>query len=404
MKIPTLKETPIRKSYDVVIVGGSMIGSSIAWWLTNNPDFDGNVLVVERDPGYEFTSTARTGSCIRHQFSNELNVKISLFGTEFIKTFKDWVGADDPDVPEIFLHEFGYLFLATEAGVDVMRKNHAVQTACGAATQLLEPDAAAEKWPYIKLDDIVLTSHNPVGEGRFDGDAMFRSWRRAARGAGVEYITNEVVDMERNGDRIANVTLQSGETVGCDVVVNASGPRAVRTAAMAGLDIPVQPMKLTTFVFSAENPPKQTVPLIIDPAGFYVCNDGPNFRTAAVAAEGGAVDYDDLDPDYDAFESVVWPRLAERIPAFEAIRVVNAWGGHYAFNTLDHNAVIGPHPEVQNFIFANGFSGHGLQQSPAVGRGVSELITHGAFRSLDLSPLGYERITEGKPFLEKNII
>ncbi|WP_457774686.1 NAD(P)/FAD-dependent oxidoreductase [Phycobium rhodophyticola] len=117
-----------------------------------------------------------------------------------------------------------------------------------------------------------------------------------------------------------------------------------------------------------------------------------------------AVDWDDFDPRYGEFEEVVWPALAERSRAFEAIKVVNQWAGHYAFNTLDHNLIVGPHTEVRNFIFANGFSGHGLQQGPAAGRGVSELITYGGFRTFDLSEVGYERVAENRPFLEKAII
>jgi glycine/D-amino acid oxidase-like deaminating enzyme len=122
----------------------------------------------------------------------------------------------------------------------------------------------------------------------------------------------------------------------------------------------------------------------------------------------GPVAYDDFTMNdaasRDIFEDKVWPALVNRIPAFERIRVTARWAGHYAYNTVDQNAIVGPHHEVGNFIYLCGFSGHGMQQAPAMGRGVAELIGHGAYRSLDLTPLGFERIVRGQPFVETAII
>jgi glycine/D-amino acid oxidase-like deaminating enzyme len=117
-----------------------------------------------------------------------------------------------------------------------------------------------------------------------------------------------------------------------------------------------------------------------------------------------AVDYTDFDMDHNIWLDKVWPAIATRIPAFEAVKVMHEWVGHYAYNTLDQNAIIGPHSEIDNFVFVNGFSGHGLQQAPAIGRGVSEFITYGAYRTLDLSPFSYTRIVEEKPLTEKAVI
>ncbi|MGI9418129.1 MAG: NAD(P)/FAD-dependent oxidoreductase [Geminicoccaceae bacterium] len=405
MRLSPIQEQPKHASYDVVIIGGAMMGSSAAWFLSSNKDFDGRVLVVERDPTYETASTSHTNSCIRQQFSTPVNIKISQFGAAFIKSFRERLG-DDPEVPHILLQSYGYMYLAAdETFAGVLRENQAIQAAHGAGTRIMTPDEIAERYPFYQLDDIVLGSHNPIDEGYFDGATMFDWWRRKARQNGVEYVTNEAVSIEREGPRITGVTLKSGETIAAGTVVNAAGPRAAVTAAMAGFDLPVEPRRRYTFIFAAEKPLDQDLPLTIDPSGVHMRSDGANYLCGCPPDDGDpAAAFDDFDMDHDIFERRLWPVLASRVPAFEAIKLLNGWVGHYAFNTLDQNAVIGPHPEAPNFIFMNGFSGHGLQQSPAMGRGVSELITYGGFRELDLSPLGYERVLEGRPMLERAVI
>ncbi len=404
MKLPTITTEPKRAAYDVVVVGGAMIGSSVAWFLSDNEDFDGTILVVERDPTYQWCSTAHTNSCMRQQFSNEINIRISQFAAEFVKNFRDYMGGD-PDVPQVPLHSFGYMYLADSEGfADVLRQNQRLQADLGAGTRLMAPDEIAETYPFYNLDGIVLGSHNPVDEGYFEGSTLFDWWRRKARQNGVEYISNEVVAMARSGDRVDSIALKSGDVISAGTVVNASGPRAMLTARMADLDVPVEPRRRYTFIFDAEDPLDRELPLTIDPSGIHVRTDGPYYLCGCPPDEDPAVDYDDFYLDHSIWESKLWPAVANRIPAFEAIKVVNSWVGHYAYNTLDQNAIIGPHPEVENFIFVNGFSGHGFQQSPAMGRGVSELITYGEFRELDLSLLGYERVVRNEPFLEKAVI
>ena len=397
---------PERTSYDVVIVGGAMYGSSVAWFLASNPDFDGSILVVERDPTYEFTSTSHTNSCIRQQFSNEINVQVSQYGAEFIKNFRSFMG-DDPRVPEVVLQSFGYMYLAdTEAFAATLRDSQAVQAACGAGTKIMSADEIKRAYPFYNVDDIVAGSHNLVDEGYFDGNTLFDWWKRSARERGAEYLTNEVVAMTRNaaGDRVESVTLKSGDVVSCGTVVNASGPRAVLTARMAGIEIPVEPRKRYTFIFDAETPLDRDLPLTIDPSGVHMRTDGAYYLAGCPPDDDPAVDYDDFDQDHGIWEEKAWPVIAMRIPQFEAIKLVNSWAGHYAFNTFDHNAILGPHTEVGNFIFVNGFSGHGFQQSPAMGRGTSELITYGEYRTLDLTPFNYARIAENRPFVEKAVI
>ncbi len=398
---------PKHDSYDVIIVGGGIMGASTAWFLTDNPDFDGRVLVVERDPTYQFASTTHTNSCMRQQFSEELNVRISQFAADFVKNLRSYMGGDER-VPELSIRSFGYMYLAdTEDFAKVLRDNIKVQHAAGAATELMTADKIKATYPFYNVDDIVLGSINRVDEGYWDGGAVFDWWRRQSRERGVEYIPNEVIAMNRNaaGTRVESVILKSGEVIACGQIVNASGPRAVETSRMIGVEIPVEPRKRYSWVFSAEKPLDQDLPLTIDPSGVHVReNGGGTYQAGGHSDIDPAVAYDDFAMDHSLWENHVWPVLAARIPQFEAIKVQSEWAGHYAYNVFDHNAIAGPHPEVTNFFFLNGFSGHGLQQSPAMGRGTAEMLTYGAYRSLDLRPFHFERIMTNSPILERAVI
>ncbi|TYO91179.1 FAD dependent oxidoreductase [Oceanicella actignis] len=245
---PGFASAPARSSYDVVIIGGAIMGSAAAWFLTRDPDFDGSVLVVERDPAYERCSTAHTNSCMRQQFSTELNVRISQFGAEFVKTLHERMGGD-PDVPRLSIRNFGYLYLAADqAFAETLRANWRVQRAAGAGTELLSPDEIAARYPFYALDDVVLGSINTRDEGWFDGAALFDQLRRGARAAGAEFVADEAAALELapSGARVEAVRLASGARVACGCVVNAAGPRAARVAAMAGIDLPVEPRKRFT--------------------------------------------------------------------------------------------------------------------------------------------------------------
>lgn len=402
-----MAQSPLHPGYDVVIVGGAIMGASTAWFLMDNPDFDGRVLVVERDPSYSACSTAHTNSCMRQQFSTELNVRISQFAAEFVKNMRQYMGNDDR-IPELGIRSFGYMYLAdTEAMAATLRTNFDVQRAAGAATRLMSAEEIKATYPFYHVDDILLGSINTVDEGYWDGATVFDWWRRQSRERGVEYIENEVVGMTRDtaGQRVASITLATGETVSCGQIVNASGPRAAHTAAMAGIHIPVEPRKRYSWVFKAEQQLDRDLPLTIDPTGVHVReNGGGTYQAGGHADIDPAVDFDDFLMDHGLWESHVWPIIATRIPQFEAVKVISEWAGHYAMNTIDHNAITGPHPDVQNFVFLNGFSGHGLQQSPAMGRGTAEWITYGEYRSLDLSDFHYDRLVSGTPIIEKAVI
>jgi len=397
-------QTPARTSYDVVIVGGAIFGSSVAWWLTQMAGFDGSVLVIERDPTYALASTSHTNSCIRQQFSTAANIRVSQFGAQFIHNFRDFMGGD-PVVPHLALHSFGYMYLAdTPEFAKTLQQAQAVQHALGAATRHMRCEEIAADYPFYQLDDIIAGNHNTVDEGYFDGGTMFDWFRRKARAGGVEYAHAEVTEISRTGDAVRGVTLSDGTRIACGTLVNASGPRAGLPARMAGLDLPVVPRKRYTFVFDAAQPLDRALPLTIDPSGVHMRTEGKYYMAGCPPDEDADVAPDDFAFDHALWETKVWPAIASRIPQFEAVKVINEWVGHYAYNTLDQNALLGRAQDCPNFIFVNGFSGHGLQQSPAMGRGIAELITYGTYRSLDLSAFEVNRAARGERFLEKAVI
>ena len=388
---------------DVVIIGGAIVGSSIATFLAMRPDFDGRIIVVERDPSFRTSSTTLSAASIRLQFSTPLNIEISRFGVEVIKHPHRFLAVDGQG-PEIDFVENGYLFLATDAGRATLERNHAVQRALDVPVVLLSPAELAARFEWMQTDDLAGGSLGLSDEGWFDAHALLQGFRRKARSLGVEERIGEVVGLDRDGDRMVGVRLADGSSIRADWVVNAAGPRAANVAAMVGVALPVSPRKRLVYHFEAPIS-LGPAPLTIDTSGVYFRPEGPSF-IAGFAPRDGFADPDTLDLRVDRapFESIVWPALAHRVPGFDRLRLLDAWAGHYEVNTLDHNAVVGPHPTIRNLLFANGFSGHGLQQAPAVGRGLAEWVVSGGYETLDLSPLDYARITRNEPIRELNVV
>ncbi|CTQ49051.1 NAD(P)/FAD-dependent oxidoreductase [Jannaschia donghaensis] len=387
----------------IVIIGGAIMGSSLAWWLTDLGHPASDITVVERDSTYAACGTAFTNSCIRQQFGNPLNIAVSQFGVECIRNFQTIM--DDARVPPIHFHPFGYMYLADTPEAEAnLRRMHGVQVASGAGTRLMSPDDIARDFPFYDTAGLRLGAHGTRDEGYFDGTTMFDWWRRCACDRGVTYLTDTVIGIDTSGGRVGGVTLASGARLGADIVVNAAGTRGAAVARMAGLDLPVEPRKRYTWVFSAARPLDRDLPLTIDPSGVHVRQDGANYLAGATPDMDPAVDPEDFAGDWAIWEDKVWPAIAARIPAFEEIRVTQSWVGHYDYNTFDQNAVVGPHGDLPGFHTLNGFSGHGLQQSPAMGRGLAEYLIHGSYRTLDLTPFGPDRIATGVHFPESAVI
>lgn len=387
---------------DVVIVGGAVVGSAVAHFLMADPGFGGSVLILERDLSFRDCATARSLASIRHQFSTPENVRLSMFGTAFLRAAHEHLAVEG-DAPDIAFREPGYLFLAREAGLPVLQANHRVQRAEGADVALLTPAQMAERFPWLRVDDLAAGSLGLSGEGWLDANGLMNGLRRQAQSRGAVVRRGEVVELVRSGPRVTGVRLADGQVIACGWVVNAAGTGAAALARTAGIALPVQARKRCVFHFGTPAV-LPGCPLVIDPTGLYFRPEGDGFLCGIAPPEHEDPECHDFEVPLHWFEERLWPDLAHRVPGFEAARLRSAWAGHYDVNLLDHNVIVGPHPDIDNLLFANGFSGHGVQQAPGVGRALAEWIVHGGWRSLDLSALGWRRVLENRPLRELNVV
>ncbi|MGO1767586.1 MAG: NAD(P)/FAD-dependent oxidoreductase [Advenella sp.] len=391
----------MNSQYDVVIVGGAATGSSLAYFLSASASFDGSILVIEKDASYQKCATALSAASIRHQFSTPENIQLSQFGTQFLRNIGNTLAVDG-ERPDVGFQEKGYLFLSTPGGEAVMRQNNALQRGLGSDIVLKTPAQLTARWPWLNVSDLALGSYGVTGEGWLDAYGMMRAFRRKAIAQGVTYLEDEVVAINKSGSKIAGVSLKSGRQIACDTLVNAAGTGAAALSAQVGVTLPQESRKRCVFYFTC---PEKIVdcPMVIDPSGAYFHPEGAGFIGGIQPPAEQDPECFDYDVTHNLFDELLWPTLAARVPAFEALRCEHAWAGHYDYNTFDQNVILGYHPDVENMVYANGFSGHGMQQSPAVGRGLAELIEFGKYRSLDLSRMSWERVLNNQPIVEQNV-
>jgi glycine/D-amino acid oxidase-like deaminating enzyme len=388
--------------YDVVIVGGAAVGSAAAYFLAGHPRFDGRLLVLEQDFGYRHCATTLSVASVRHQFSTPENIRMSMFGSEFIARIGEHLAVQD-EMPDVGWTDAGYLFLASAAGAPQLQANHRTQRALGAQVQLLDAAALGQRFAWLRIDGLAAASLGLRGEGWLDAYGLMMALRRKAVSLGAEYRQARVVELRRSGRRLHAVGLADGSRIGCDTLINAAGTGAAELARTAGIELPVQARKRCVFhVRSPASTPG--CPLVIDPSGVYFRPEGSGWLCGVAPPEHEDPACTDFEVTHRLFDELIWPVLAARVEGFEALRVMRAWAGHYDFNILDQNMILGAHPEVDNLLFANGFSGHGLQHAPAVGRALAELVADGGFRSLDLSRLGWARVLAGQPLRELNVV
>ena len=387
-------------SYDVIIIGGGLTGCATAYFLAAGK-FDGSVLVVERDPTYANAPSARSAGGIRQQFSTPENIRIGLFGAEFVKNIEQYLSVDG-EAPVVDFKERGYLILASPDTLALMQDNHALQRQLGADIAYQTNDDLTVRFPWLATQGLAGGSLGLSNEGWLDPYSLLQAFRRKAISLGVTVITDEVNQLRSRKNRVSELVLRSGRSLTLGVVLNAAGARdATGLAAQLGIQLPVEPRKRCAFVFECREEIGDT-PQVILPNGVAFRYEGQRYLATVAPPPERDPPTTDFDIDYGLFDEIIWPALAERVPAFEAIKVTNAHSCHYDFNTLDENVILGHVPEVENFLVATGFSGHGLMQSPAVGRALSELIQFGEYRTLNLTRLGYERVLAGNPLLETN--
>ncbi|MCP5150767.1 MAG: FAD-binding oxidoreductase [Ectothiorhodospiraceae bacterium] len=384
---------------DILIIGGGIIGSSIAWHLARAGGA-GEVVVVERDPTYEHAATPRSNGGIRRLFSLPENIEMASYGLAFYRDFATTM-ADAGTPADIGFRRQGYLFVSDAGGAAQMEANFALQAQMGVEVELLTPRALGERFPSIATDGVdlaVLSDH----DAWIDPHAALMGFRRCARALGVRYVAAEVTALEADATAVRAAVLGDGSRITADVFVNACGAWCAELVRGVGLELPVEPMSRESYYLRCES--------ALEPLPFVKTETDLAFRPEGAGYIGGVPNWAEkpgwnfeVSPAY--FDEVVWPALARRIPAMERIRLERSWRGHYARSMLDRSPILGPWVGgLENLVLANGFSGHGIMHAPATGRGIAEIILHREWRSIDLSCFGWRRVVENRPYAEKGIV
>jgi len=376
------------------------MGSAAAYFLMQDESFKGTVLVFEPDPSYAYSATARSAAAIRQQFNVPVNVQLSSFSYQFFKGVNQIL-----DLPrsnfDIQFTDRSYLVLAPPSGVEKLRHISELQCSLGADVLFMLPDEIQKRFPWFKTEQVGAGCLGLSGEGWFDATIAMKAVRHKAEALGARYVRVEINAIHREENQITAVETAEGEIFNTDIVINAAGAKAGRVAQMAGIEIPIESRKRCAFVFQSSTP-VDTFTNLIDTTfgnrGVYARPFGPDYLGMTSPDPDKDPESFDFDVDEELFEKFVRPALSRRVAGFQDMQLVDSWAGHYEMNTFDQNAILGPHPEIDNFIFLCGFSGHGVMHAPAAARGIAEWIITGAYQTIDLSPLGYQRILDGHPF------
>lgn len=386
------------KKFDAAIIGAGVIGSAAAYFM-KRAGVD-RVCIIEPDPTYSKAATPlATGGC-RRLFSRPENIEMSKMSIDFFKQFAEHV-AVNCEAQELGWKEYGYLFVVPPGHESVLERNYEIQHEHGVKVELLDRKALKERYPWMYCDDLALGALSPE-DGWLDPNGVLQGFRKKALALGVTQIKDRVVDLFVSGHRVRHLELASGTRVEAEYVINAAGTWAAALAKLCGMNLPVNPMRRFEHYVEIEQalPP---MPLLKDPDRLVSRPEGKGYSVGLVDGREPRGFNFDVDPGY--FESVVWPALAKRIPAFESLKLKREWAGLYDENELDGNMILGNWPgRLDNFIVACGFSGHGLMHAPAVGRAISELVVKGRYETIDLTRMGYQRVLDNAPYAETGII
>jgi glycine/D-amino acid oxidase-like deaminating enzyme len=385
-------------SCEVAIIGGGAIGCAAAYFL-KAAGVD-RVCVIEPDPTYAKAATpVATGGC-RRLFGLPENIRMSQFSIDFFKDFERHVAVDGY-APDVQWKEWGYLFVVGAGHEKVLEENYRVERELGVNVELLDRAAIAARYPWMRSDDLALGVLSPE-DGWLDPNSVLQGLRKKAQAMGTVFVRDRVVDIYTSGNRVAELELASGERIRGDHVINAAGCWAGSIAKLAGIDVPVNPMRRFEHYVELANelPP---MPLIKDPDRLVIRPEGKGYSVGLVRSDEPRGFNFEMDPDW--FQEVVWPACASRVPEFEALKLKREWSGLYDECELDGNMILGKCPgRLDNFHLACGFSGHGLMHAPAVGRALAELIVQGRFATIDLERMGYQRVLDNAPYRETGII
>ena len=387
------------KNHDVIIIGGGIMGSATAYYLSKK-DPTLKVTVIERDPTYARASTTLSMSNVRIQFSLKENIQISQYAFDALKRFEDEMEVDG-NKPKIYYHREGNLFLVDENNEVQARRALNLQQSLGCRIEWWTPQKIKAAFPLYETGGFIGGTYGP-DDGHFDAYAALMGYKAKARYLGAEYLKNDVKEITTRSGRVAAVRLASGESLAARYIINCAGAWAAQVAATAGVNLPIEPVKRQVFTLDTAVKPQGPLPLTVLPSGLYFRTETGGVillgKSMAEDPSGFHFNWDDK-----RFMEKLWPELAEFVPAFDRLKLVRGWAGLYAVNTLDGNAILGEWPEVQGLFLANGFSGHGLQQAPAVGRYLAELILKLPV-SLDLSIFRPDRILENNPLSEGGLV
>jgi len=386
------------KTADAVIVGGGVMGWCTAYSLLSG-GYNGSVVVLERDPLRRNTSSSLAVGGFRQQFGTEINIRVVRYSVSVYENFGELMETPNGK-PDIAIRQNGYLFLATERTWPTFLRRHELQTRLGVEVNLLSPEQARELVPEMDPEGVAGAAFCQR-DGYLDPYSVLQGFEAKARSLGATSIYDEVVGIEKDASGVASVKTRT-DAIATRTIVNATGAWAGEFARRIGLDLPVRPWRRQVYVCRIPLADRE-FPMVVDTTGVHFRSETGS-RIVAAGVTPSDQETFEVTWDKPAFEDAIWPALANRIPCFDRLLLENGWGGLYDENPIDHNAIIGCHPDLPGFYLINGFSGHGIMQAPAAGKGLAELIMWDEFRTIDLSDLSPTRFASGKLIVEEAVI